>query len=147
VISHANAELAIVLRELAWTIHKRAPERAGVGPLPTTEVALLKLVVENPGSTIGELASALGLHQPNTSAAIRVLVERGLVHRVTDPADRRTTRVDPTELGRVEHEAISAAWALPVAEAIAALDPAHRAALHAAEDALTALTSAVRASR
>ena len=35
-------DVSITLREIAWTIHRKAPDRAGVGPLPTTEIALLK---------------------------------------------------------------------------------------------------------
>ena len=139
-----SANLPVVLRELAWTIHKRTPDRTGVGPLPTTEVALLKQVMDAPGSTVGELSAALGLHQPNTSAAVRVLESRGLVVRAPDPADRRTTRVMPTPQGLREHEAISADWAGAVAEAIARLELADRQALEAAAGAMTELTRLVR---
>lgn len=138
------ASLPIVLRELAWTIHKRAPDRTGTGPLPTTEVALLKQVMDAPGSTVGELSAALGLHQPNTSAAVRVLEGRGLVVREPDPSDRRTTRVSPTPRGLREHEAISADWAGSVADAIARLDPRDRRALEAAAGAMAELTRLVR---
>jgi DNA-binding MarR family transcriptional regulator len=141
-----SARLPIILRELAWTIHKRTPDRAGVGPLPTTEVALLKQVVDAPGATVGDLSAALGLRQPNASAAIRVLVGKGLVERAPDDADRRTVRIVPTEFGRTEHEAIAADWAGAVADAIALLGPAHREALESASDAMTELTRLVRGS-
>lgn len=140
----ASARLPIILRELAWTIHKRTPDRAGVGPLPTVEVALLKQVIDTPGATVGELSAALGLHQPNASAAIRTLVERGLVERVPDAADRRTVRIVPTGVGRAEHEAIATGWAASVAEAIAQLAPAERASLEAAAGAMAELTRLVR---
>ncbi|UUT34767.1 MarR family winged helix-turn-helix transcriptional regulator [Microbacterium elymi] len=142
--SAAGRQLPVILRELAWTIHKRAPDRAGVGPLPTTEVALLKQIVDAPGCTVSQLATALGLHQPNASGALRVLVHRGLVERAPDPADRRTIRVIPTALGLTEHEAIAAGWAADVADAIAELDSAHRDALEAASDAMVQLTLIVR---
>lgn len=141
---NVSARLPVILRELAWTIHKRTPDRAGVGPLPTTEVALLKQVLDAPGSTVGELSAALGLRQPNASAAIRVLVGRGLIERVPDEADRRTVRIVPTEVGRAEHEAIAADWAGAVADAIALLEPADRAALESASAAMTELTRLVR---
>lgn len=139
-----TSTLAVTLRELSWTVHKRTPDRAGVGPLPTTEIALLKQVVDTPGLTVGELSAALGLRQPNTSAAIRVLVQRGLVERSVGAPDRRITRIVPTELGRSEHQAISAAWVQPIEEAIARLGPAERAALEEATEAMAALTRIVR---
>jgi DNA-binding MarR family transcriptional regulator len=136
-------ELTLMLRELAWTVHRRAPERAGVGPIPTTEIALLKQVVTTPGATVGQLAGALGLRQPNASAAIRVLVDRGLVAKEASAADKRVVRIVPTDLGRSEHEAISAAWAGPLQDAIAALAPEHRQALEDAVEALEALQAAL----
>jgi len=139
--------LAVTLRELAWTIHKRAPERAGVGPLPTTELALLKQVLDAPGSTVRELSDALGLRQPNTSAALRVLVARGLVERHAGVEDRRTVRIAPTELGRTEHAALASGWAGAVADAIERLAPAERERLESAADALAELTRLLQGAR
>lgn len=140
-------ELAEVLRELGWTVHRRAPERAGVGPIPTTELALLKQIVDAPGSTIGELAQALGLRQPNVSAAIRVLVDRGLVTKETSPADRRIALVRATAEGEAEHEAIAAGWSRPIEEAYAALGEEHQRALADATEALEALYDLLRLPR
>ena len=137
-------ETAVTLRELAWTIHRRAPERAGSAPMRVTESAVLKQVIERPGSTVGELGRALGLLQPNVSTAIRLLVQRGLVTREHAGADRRVVRVVATPEGVAEHEALSAAWATPVQEAVADLDDQQRAALVAAADALQALHQALR---
>jgi len=138
-------ELADVLRELGWTIHRRAPERAGVGPIPTTELALLKQVIDAPGSTVGELAQALGLRQPNVSAAVGVLASRGLVTKETSPSDRRVTLVTATPLGHSEHQAIADGWAQPLEAALAALPEEHRHALAKASDALEALHGLLRA--
>jgi len=143
----SGTPLSVTLRELAWTIHKRTPDRAGVGPLPTVEVALLKQIIDEPGSTVGELASALGIAQPNASAALRDLVGRGLAVRVADERDRRTVRIEPTDVGREEHEAISAAWANGVAEALERLPEAERAALEQAADAMVALSRVMLTSR
>lgn len=139
----ACAELSLILRELAWSIHRKAPARGGVGPLPTTELALLKQVLDAPGSTVGDLAQALGLAQPNASAALRVLLERGLVTREPHPGDRRRAHVQPTASGAAEHRAIAEAWAAPVDDALATLAPEHRAALADAADALRALYQAL----
>jgi DNA-binding MarR family transcriptional regulator len=136
-------ELSLSLREVAWTIHRRAPERAGVGPIPTTELALLKQVLTTPGVTVGQLAAALGLRQPNVSSAVRVLVDKGLVTKVSSRDDRRVVRIHPTELGRTEHEAIAAAWTRPLEQAIASLSPEHQRALESAGEAIGALQAAL----
>jgi len=139
-----RAELAATLRELAWTIHRHAPERAGVGPIPTTEVALLKQVIDNPGSTVGDLARELGLRQPNVSAALRSLIQRGFVDRQQQATDRRIAHIVATATGIAEHEAISTAWATPVEAAIAELDPGDIAALDAATPAIEAVLRRMR---
>jgi DNA-binding MarR family transcriptional regulator len=139
-----DRRLALTLREIAWAIHRRAPERADVGPIPTTEVALLKQIVDAPGSTVGELARALGLQQSNTSAALRTLSARGLVARETSEADRRVVRVWITPEGLAEHEAIAEAWSADVVRAIALLPPDERAALEAAAPALARVHEQLR---
>lgn len=141
----AQQRLAMTLREISWAIHRRAPERADVGPIPTTEIALLKQIADVPGSTVGELARALGLQQSNTSAALRSLSERGLVERRTSEADRRVVRVWITRAGAAEHEAIAGAWTADVVAALAALPDGDRAALDAAGPALARVQQALRA--
>ncbi|MFB6611044.1 MarR family winged helix-turn-helix transcriptional regulator [Agromyces sp. NPDC056379] len=136
--------VAITLRELAWTIHRRAPERAHVGPIPTTEVALLKQVVDGPGATVGELARTLGLRQSNTSAALRSLEGRGLITRGSSEADRRVVRVWATLDGVREHEAIADAWSADVIDAVAALPERERASIEAATEALALLHELMR---
>lgn len=140
----APRHLAMSLREIAWAIHRKAPERAHVGPIPTTEIALLKQVVDGPGATVGELARALGLKQSNASAALRSLGERGLVERVSSAADRRVVQVWATAAGIAEHEAIAEAWTTDVVRAIDALPAAEREALEAAATALAHVRELLR---
>ncbi|MDX2376753.1 MarR family winged helix-turn-helix transcriptional regulator [Microbacterium sp. LRZ72] len=142
-----RSEVSVELRELAWTIHRHSPERAGGGPIPTTEVALLKQIVDAPGSTVGELVATLGLRQPNVSAALRSLTQRGLITREKDAGDRRVSHIRPTAFGLEEHRAISDAWRHPVDEAIAGLDPAQRDALEAALGALRAVHARLSSAR
>lgn len=139
-------DVAAALRELAWTIHRRAPDRAGVGPIPTTEIALLKQIIDTPGTTVGDLAQNLGLRQPNVSAALRALVQRGLVVRRQSDADRRIAHIDATAAGIAEHQAISAAWAAPVHAALDALDQEQVDALARARPALDSLLKLLRPS-
>ena len=137
--------IAGVLRDLAWTIHRRIPEDEGFHSLPTTELAVLKQVLEAPGTTVSELSRTLGLQQPNTSAAVRTLAERGLVTREPCPTDRRVVLLHPTAAALEEHQLVSAAWSGAIDEALARLAPEQLAALAAAKEALQALDRAAQA--
>ena len=139
--------LSMTLRELAWVIHRTAPERAGVGPIPTTEIALLKQVLDVPGSTVSELSRSLGIRQSNTSAAISGMERRGFVTRVKNRDDRRVTRIMPTPEGAAEHEAIAEAWKSPVLDALGRLDTEQRDRLLGALPALGALFDLLRPGR
>lgn len=140
-------ELPDVLRELAWTVHRRAPELAGFGPIPITELVLLKQIIDAPGSTVGELTQVLGLRQPNVSAGIRVLADRGLVSKETSPTDKRITMIRATALGESEHRAIAAGWSRPIQEALSALTAEQQRVLAGAAEALGALYEQLRAPR
>lgn len=137
-------ELAVLLRDLAWTIHRRVPDVTGIAPLPSTELAVLKHILEAPGMTVTELSRHMGLKQSNTSAAVRVLTERGLVTREGSPTDRRISRLIPTEEARAQDEAIEDAWAGPIRSSLAGLSSREAAALDAAGEALQALNSLLR---
>lgn len=137
-------DVSITLRELAWTIHRKAPERAGVGPLPTTEIALLKQVIDAPASTVGELADALGLQQPNVSAALRTLEERGFISREKSARDRRVSYIQPRPSGIDEHRAVAAEWSRPVNDALHSLTAEQLTTLEAAAEALSAVHDALR---
>lgn len=136
-------DVTTVLRDLAWTIHRRVPDELGLDPLPTTELAVLKHVLDHPGATVGELARQLGLRQSNTSAAVRALVDRGLLSREASPADRRVTRLAVTAEAQSEHEAIAAAWSGSIRAALSHLAPEHVAAIEAAAAALHELDRAL----
>ena len=138
-----NRDVTTVLRDLAWTIHRRVPEVAGLDPLPTTELAILKHVIDSPGATVTALARQLDLRQSNTSAALRTLVARGLVHREPSTTDRRVTLVFPTELALADSTMISAAWSGEMRDALDTLDAADVAAIEAAAGALDRLDAAL----
>lgn len=136
-------DLTVALRELAWTIHRRAPERVG-GPIPTTEIALLKQALETPGATVGELSQALGLRQSNASAALRGMEARGLIVRTPSETDRRIVHVRATPAGEAEHRSIAQAW---VESVVVALSDLSREQVLALEDAIEAMRTLERALR
>ena len=141
----AQRELADLLRDLSWNIHRKAPEISGFDPLPATDLAVLKHVLDTPGLTVTELAQLVGLKQSNASAAVRSLTERGLLARTSSPTDRRVSHLEPTEEARAQNEAIAAAWSGPIRSGIGQLEPAQREALEAASEALVALNRLMQA--
>ena len=140
-------DLPTVLRDLAWTVHRLVPEVAGVPPLPTTELAVLKQILAAPGITDTELSKRLGMRQSNVSAAVRSLVGRGLVARSVDPDDRRVIRLAPTENAFDARQTIHTVWSGTVQQAMTRLDEDQVDALYSAADALEALDRVLREDR
>jgi DNA-binding MarR family transcriptional regulator len=65
------------------------------------------------------------------SRAVRALLDRGLLAREEDAADRRVQRLAMTPAGRALHAGIVPEARALEAELLAGLDPAERLALHA----------------
>lgn len=133
-----------MLRDLAWTVHRLVPEVTGLDPLPTSELAVVKHVLASPGVTVTELSRHLGMRHSNVSAAVRALVERGLVARERSPDDRRVSLLVPTEKSLGARESINTVWSGTVRAAMARLDPDQVASLKAASEALHALNQVLR---
>jgi DNA-binding MarR family transcriptional regulator len=70
--------------------------RLGLGP---SDVRCLDWLADGP-KTAGQLSKATGLRPAATTALIDRLVEKGLVERVHDTADRRQVLVQMTEEGQ-----------------------------------------------
>lgn len=138
------SSLSITLRELAWAIHYRVPDRAGVGSISSSELALLKQIADSPGLTVSELSRLLGMRQPNASVAITSLVSRGFVIRKTEPEDRRLVRIHITDIGAKEHRALAKGWAHSLTEAVDQLPESDKEALQAAGPSLELLLKLIR---
>lgn len=102
--------------------------------LSLRQYRLLERLTERPHRT-GVLATVSGVTQPTASAAIASLEARGLVSRRRDPADRRATLIEISELGssvfvvakeRVLQRlaVVTAEMTVEDAEALATLQPA-----------------------
>jgi DNA-binding MarR family transcriptional regulator len=113
-------------------------QRQTDGTLSRTSAAVLAMLAERP-RRVTELAEAQAVAQPTMTVALQRLEARGLVSRARDTEDRRVTNVVITDEGRATLARRSAARTQALAERLAALDPAERAALQAALPALTSL--------
>ncbi len=65
-----------------------------------TLYSILMLIEANPRCRQAELSQALDMHQPNLVERVGLLIERGLVARAEDPADRRANILELTFAGR-----------------------------------------------
>ncbi|WP_416972726.1 MarR family winged helix-turn-helix transcriptional regulator [Streptomyces sp. 4F14] len=138
-------DLAPVLHTLGRVLRLRGTTEAGLPTLPPAELDVLRQVLDSPGTGVGVLAQALGMHASNVSTTVRGLVAQGLVRREPDPADRRAVRLFPTMAAVQGMALIEGQWARLFADGLAALSPAERAALSGAAPALRSLAGELRA--
>ncbi|WP_242890084.1 MarR family winged helix-turn-helix transcriptional regulator [Actinomadura litoris] len=89
-------------QNLRILLHERGDRRREVAAatgMSFTRTRALRRLVAGP-LTLGELAEVLLTDRPYTSLLVDDLVERGLVERTTNHADRRSKIVTITEAGR-----------------------------------------------
>lgn len=114
------AKIGMVLKNQAW-------KQAGAQGLSPTQGQILALLARHPeGQRLSDLATALGITAATTSDAVRVLVEKGLVHRDRSPQDARALLLTLTAKGQLEAER-SAAWPDMLLEAAETLSPTEQA--------------------
>ena len=94
---------------------------ADLGLFPGQE-AVLKLLTEEDGRTMGDLASALRVRPPTASKTIARLTTQGLVERRATDGDGRLVRVFLTAAGRERGGAIDEVWETLESEMVAGLD-------------------------
>jgi len=133
----AARELAGVLHELAWRIARLGPAKAGVEMLPSSELAVLRAIMDQPGCSVSDVAAQISMQSSNVSAAVRSLVERGLVAKHHHAQDRRITVLEPTSQALTNREAIERAVLGTVTDALTPLS----------EDSVNALVAAIPAMR
>lgn len=138
-------EAALALFDLSWWVQRKGPLRAGLEPLPATELAVLRFVEENPGVSVSEVGVALNMKAPNVSAAVRALVVRGLVEKVSDERDKRKALLNLTGLAKKNKESIDKAVTGSLEEVLEQLSGEHRASLFASLEALGEVAARLRA--
>ncbi|HEY8496915.1 MAG TPA: MarR family transcriptional regulator [Limnochordales bacterium] len=93
--------LARTLELLVNLLHERGLARQMLARHNIThaQFVLLRHLWWNPGSTLGQVADSLGVSRPAATQAVERLVQRGLVRRSPDTADRRRLRLGLTARG------------------------------------------------
>lgn len=138
-----SRDLAVALHDLAWLLPRTIGFEAEVGlePLPPSELEVMRLLVRQPGLSVGDVARELGLQPSNTSAATRSLVARGLLHREPDERDGRMSRLTPTPRAQAIRRQREAAWGELLRARLTRLPREEAASLFAAVNALQALAA------
>lgn len=92
-----------------------------LGLFPGQE-SVLKLLIEQDGRTMGDLANALRVRPPTASKTIARLTTQGLVERRAMDGDGRLVRVFLTAAGRERGGSIDKIWDTLEGEMVAGLD-------------------------
>ncbi|MEQ1785644.1 MAG: MarR family transcriptional regulator [Acidimicrobiales bacterium] len=139
-IPDETAELAGRLR-LSVTRLARQLRQTADSDLSPTQASVLATVSKAGPLALGELAELERVASPTITKVIALLHEKGLVHKVTDPDDRRFVRVSLTPEGEALLERTRARKTAWLARQLQDLSPAELDQLAAATDVLERLTS------
>lgn len=140
-----SEELSSVVHDLGWTVQRLDPvESLGIDRLPMPELTILKEIEDNPDISNSAVADRLRMQPSNVSAAVRVLVARGLVARTPSPADKRVVQLRVTDSMLTDRDLIRQAWSGRIIEAIDALPAQDRERLMGVTAALGGLVDELR---
>lgn len=121
------------LAEAFWLVARRLrhQSREALAPwgIAPSHLRALGVLLRHGPLRAGTLAEHLHIAPRSATEVVDALVERGLVERRPDPADRRATQVAATDRGAELGRAVRAARAAEADRVFAALDEAERAEL------------------
>ncbi|OBK76759.1 MarR family transcriptional regulator [Mycobacterium sp. 1274761.0] len=103
-------DIAETTRTLVWSLRRFGERQVGLEPLPHSEFEVIRTVADNPSSTVSDVARVLGLQASNVSTTVRRLVDRGLIDRLPDAHDRRSTRLRLTDKASRHKKMIESVW-------------------------------------
>lgn len=130
-------DLAYELHDLVLTLDRQADRMLAEHSLTYNRYVALVIVSEHPGLTGRQLATALRISEPSTSAIIKRLISEGLIVDVAPTGAGHVRRLDLTPAGRALKEAATASLggSLDQSAAAVGIDPNQLAgtirALHA----------------
>ncbi|MFF3750991.1 MarR family winged helix-turn-helix transcriptional regulator [Streptomyces sp. NPDC002018] len=131
--------LADVLAGVQRMIRRRLRDGMTAPPLRGAQVDLLRLVAARPGIRVSAAARELYLAGNSVSTLVNQLSRAGYLRRETDPSDRRSALLLPTQAATSRLADWEARRSALVREQVARLTDEERAALAAALPALHTL--------
>ncbi len=142
--SDLTDELAGLLAGIQRLVRRRLRLGLTAPRLRGAQVELLRLVEANPGIRVSAAAKELCLAGNSVSTLVNQLVKAGLLRREEDPADRRAALLLPTPEATERLGAWVSKRNALIAEQVALLPEADRAALVAALPALRRLAGGLQ---
>jgi DNA-binding MarR family transcriptional regulator len=137
------AAIGVLRREVRRTVGRPWPLQS----LSGSQVELLRLIRRQPGVSVADAATELGLAPNSVSTLVGQLNDAGLIRRTPDPADRRVARLTLTSAARRYTEAWRDRRSAVAASAISQLTARDRVLLESALPVLDKITDSVRSAR
>ena len=137
-VDPAEAELASRLRMAITRLHRRMRQQ-GAGGLTPSQASALAGVDRMGSPTLGALAARESVQPPSMTKVVAALEGLGYVTRVTDPDDRRVTRLAITPAGSETLRHSRSVKTAFLADQLHRLAPTERAALADLTDLLERL--------
>ncbi len=109
------------LPQVMGALMSHQPLRTGAFDVTMAQGRVLMVVGHGPGCTMSELASKLGIGVSAATGLVDRLVERGVLERESDSADRRVVRVRMSPAGIRAGQEWYAAQILHMGKALSAL--------------------------
>src|SRR5690606_27102789 len=109
-----------------------------------SEADIMRILMEEPGASVTEIARTFGQHKSNTSTRIAALVEKGLAKKVSDAEDGREVRVYPTPAALQNLAGYRRVWAQHLDPLSTADDERLAIAVEVLEELATALAAETR---
>jgi MarR family transcriptional regulator, organic hydroperoxide resistance regulator len=118
------------LRAIATAVRRPVETEMARGHLTGPQRSVMQALVRADGLSLKQLSSQVGLAHSTVSGIVDRLEQRGLVQRETDAADRRVTRVLPSERVRAYlRETLPGLRLSPLLQALQRATPEERMAI------------------
>jgi DNA-binding MarR family transcriptional regulator len=139
-----DTELVARLRAVIPRLARVLNDTSTGEDLTPTQYSVLALVRVRGPIGLTELTELEGVNPTMLSHSVKVLDERGLIHRMPDPDDLRAARVAATPAGEQVHDRVRAQRTKVLSECLYGLSAETTAALLAAVPDLEALAEALK---
>lgn len=142
--ARAVEPVLVAWRRLAHAVRLRERIAERESGLSGAQLFALRQLAGQPGISLGELARLTATHASSISVVVTRLIEKGLVRRERDAADRRRLVLLPTDAGMARLSRAPESADVRLLDALAEFEEEDR---HRLAQQLETLASAVAASR
>lgn len=103
-LEHIVARISRLMAEM----ESHAFQQEGFAELSMRQVFYLEIIAQLGQPSFSQLAQATGITRPSVTAIVNRLIDKGLVSKVQDEADRRSFHIHLTEKGQAFSQAHAA---------------------------------------